>query len=250
MPAETIWAAAAEVPPEWYGGDVAEMEALVEKLLARRAKIREGSRRSRIGSAPFPNWHRHLSFRPNGLACTPLASYHWLRNCIATQSKRRRGLAMSSGDQRRACEFHLLRYVSDAVRNEYVHIGVILREQPGGAEGARPEPALVRFTRDWRRCAAGRRPIRRCWKAWRASFACASSRAGRKPDAPAQRVAFPRRADDRSQSLPRRESAGGNGRADAALRGAAAQERVPGSAGGRPSRLACARSSNMPAYGT
>ena len=58
---------------------------------------------------------------------------------------------MSSGDQRRACEFHLLRYVSDAVRNEYVHIGVILREQPGGAEGARPEPALVRFTRDWRR---------------------------------------------------------------------------------------------------
>ena len=34
----------------------------------------------------------------------------------------------------------------DAVRNEYVHIGVILREQGGAGE-----PAQVRFTRDWRR---------------------------------------------------------------------------------------------------
>ena len=52
---------------------------------------------------------------------------------------------MSSDGQRRACEFQLLRYVSDAVRNEYVHIGVILREQ--GSQDA----AEVRFTRDWRR---------------------------------------------------------------------------------------------------
>src|ERR1700722_4073908 len=52
---------------------------------------------------------------------------------------------MSSGSQRRECEFRLLRYVPDAVRNEYVHIGVILREQ-GSADGA-----AVRFTRDWRR---------------------------------------------------------------------------------------------------
>jgi hypothetical protein len=52
---------------------------------------------------------------------------------------------MSSGSQRRACEFHLLRYVPDAVRNEYVHIGVILREQ--GSQ----EAAEVKFTRDWRR---------------------------------------------------------------------------------------------------
>jgi len=57
---------------------------------------------------------------------------------------------MSSDNERRACEFHLLRYVSDAVRNEYVHIGVILREQ-GGPEGTAPAAALVRFTRDWRR---------------------------------------------------------------------------------------------------
>ncbi|MGA9667956.1 MAG: DUF3037 domain-containing protein [Terracidiphilus sp.] len=52
---------------------------------------------------------------------------------------------MAGGHQRRECEFRLLRYVPDAVRNEYVHIGVILREQ-GSAEAAE-----VRFTRDWRR---------------------------------------------------------------------------------------------------
>jgi hypothetical protein len=68
---------------------------------------------------------------------------------------------MSSENQRRACTFQLLRYVPDAVRNEYVHIGVILREQSGpqanspaagGPEPvASPEPPLVQFTRDWRR---------------------------------------------------------------------------------------------------
>jgi hypothetical protein len=51
---------------------------------------------------------------------------------------------MIGGMQRRACEFQLLRYVPDAVRNEYVHIGVILREQGS-------PHAEVRFTRDWRR---------------------------------------------------------------------------------------------------
>lgn len=56
-----------------------------------------------------------------------------------------RAETMSGDNPRRACEFHLLRYVPDAVRNEYVHIGVILREQ-GSREGAE-----VRFTRDWRR---------------------------------------------------------------------------------------------------
>jgi hypothetical protein len=59
---------------------------------------------------------------------------------------------MNSERQRRECEFRLLRYVPDAVRNEYVHIGVILREraaedQPDGAQ----ERTEVRFTHDWRR---------------------------------------------------------------------------------------------------
>ncbi len=51
---------------------------------------------------------------------------------------------MIGANSRRECEFQLLKYVPDPVRNEYVHIGVILREQ-GSAH------AEVRFTRDWRR---------------------------------------------------------------------------------------------------
>jgi hypothetical protein len=58
---------------------------------------------------------------------------------------RRRGGSSVAGENRRNCEFQLLRYVPDPVRNEYVHIGVILREQ--GSD----KPAEVRFTRDWRR---------------------------------------------------------------------------------------------------
>jgi hypothetical protein len=44
---------------------------------------------------------------------------------------------------REQCEFQLIRYVPDLVRNEFVHIGVILR----GADGKLD----VRFTHDWRR---------------------------------------------------------------------------------------------------
>lgn len=52
---------------------------------------------------------------------------------------------MATGSERLQCEFQLVRYVPDALRNEFVHVGVLLREQnaPGGME--------VRFTRDWRR---------------------------------------------------------------------------------------------------
>jgi len=57
MPGETVWNAANEVPPEWYGGDLAEMEALVEKLLARRSRIRELIEAFRDSDRrPFPNW--------------------------------------------------------------------------------------------------------------------------------------------------------------------------------------------------
>jgi hypothetical protein len=89
---------------------------------------------------------------------------------------------MMGGIERRRCEFQLLRYVPDAVRNEYVHIGVILREadtendksgtrddKPATADNAEkdrtsqvgsgqagsgkvgPGKIEVRFTRDWRR---------------------------------------------------------------------------------------------------
>jgi hypothetical protein len=55
---------------------------------------------------------------------------------------------MDSMNSRRECEFQLLRYVPDAVRNEYVYIGAILRE---AATGDQPGHTEVRFTHDWRR---------------------------------------------------------------------------------------------------
>lgn len=45
--------------------------------------------------------------------------------------------------ERRECEFFLIRYVPDAVRNEFVNIGVLLREAQGG------QGPMLRFTRDW-----------------------------------------------------------------------------------------------------
>ncbi len=57
MAEETVWETANSVPPEWYGGDQAEMETLVEKLLKRRGRIRElieGFGKS--DRKPFPKW--------------------------------------------------------------------------------------------------------------------------------------------------------------------------------------------------
>ncbi len=57
MPAETVWEAASQVPPEWYGGDLAEMERLVEELLLRQNRIREEIEGfARSDRAPFPKW--------------------------------------------------------------------------------------------------------------------------------------------------------------------------------------------------
>ena len=51
------WAVAEQVPPEWYGGDPAELELLVERLLARRVRVRELIGMFRESSRePFPNW--------------------------------------------------------------------------------------------------------------------------------------------------------------------------------------------------
>lgn len=47
--------------------------------------------------------------------------------------------------ERIQCEFFLVRYVPNAVKNEFVNIGVVLRE------AGRPETARVQFTRDWAR---------------------------------------------------------------------------------------------------
>jgi hypothetical protein len=56
MPEDTVWAAANEVPPQWYG-DQAEMETLMEKLLARRSRIRELIEMfGKSDRRPFPKW--------------------------------------------------------------------------------------------------------------------------------------------------------------------------------------------------
>src|SRR5215469_7983661 len=41
------------------------------------------------------------------------------------------------------CAFQLVRYVPDPVRNEFVHIGVLLRDEGGQLN--------LQFTKDWRR---------------------------------------------------------------------------------------------------
>ena len=46
--------------------------------------------------------------------------------------------------ERRQCEFFLLRYAPDAVKDEFVNVGVVLVESGG-------HWADVRFTRDWKR---------------------------------------------------------------------------------------------------
>lgn len=45
--------------------------------------------------------------------------------------------------EQQQCSFFLLRYVPDAVKNEFVNVGLVLLPQAGGAE--------LRFTRDWSR---------------------------------------------------------------------------------------------------
>ena len=74
--------------------------------------------------------------------------------------------------ERKQCEFQLIRYVPDPVKNEFVNIGVLLR-----AEG---EQSTLRFTRDWGRvrCLDPGCGYARCWKRWRSKsgIACGLSR--------------------------------------------------------------------------
>jgi hypothetical protein len=57
LASETVWGIAEMIPPEWCGGDLSALEVLVERLLARRARVREliGAFRE-SARQPFPNW--------------------------------------------------------------------------------------------------------------------------------------------------------------------------------------------------
>jgi hypothetical protein len=62
MEAETLWRIAEIVPPEWYGGDMATIEQLMEKMLARRGRVRELIASFRDSNRePFPMWEKKLS---------------------------------------------------------------------------------------------------------------------------------------------------------------------------------------------
>jgi len=57
MPAETLWQIAEGVPVEWYGGDIAVIERLMEQLLVRRSRVRDLILAFRESNRePFPNW--------------------------------------------------------------------------------------------------------------------------------------------------------------------------------------------------
>lgn len=56
---ETLGMIAEEVPPNWYGGDLGDIERLLERLLARRGTLRELIATFRdSGREPFPKWNQ------------------------------------------------------------------------------------------------------------------------------------------------------------------------------------------------
>jgi hypothetical protein len=57
MRPEVLWEIAESVPPEWYGGDLSEIERLMEQMLQRRSRVRELILSFRDSDrAPFPLW--------------------------------------------------------------------------------------------------------------------------------------------------------------------------------------------------
>jgi hypothetical protein len=66
MDGDAIWNIADVVPPEWYGGEMAAMERLLEQLLRRRGRVRELIASFRDSNRePFPMWERKLSVAVN-----------------------------------------------------------------------------------------------------------------------------------------------------------------------------------------
>jgi len=54
---QMLWEAAENVPPEWYGSSITDLENLIEQLIGRRSRVRELVEAFRLSSRdPFPNW--------------------------------------------------------------------------------------------------------------------------------------------------------------------------------------------------
>jgi hypothetical protein len=62
MSASSLWEIAELVPPEWYGGDTAVMERLMEQMLTRQDRVRELIISFRDSNRePFPMWDKKVS---------------------------------------------------------------------------------------------------------------------------------------------------------------------------------------------
>jgi hypothetical protein len=71
---DLAWSIAEGIPPEWYGGDLDALEQLVERLLARRIRVRELISAFRESKRePFPNWSSTEHITPHNLPTPPPA---------------------------------------------------------------------------------------------------------------------------------------------------------------------------------
>lgn len=62
MDVDQLYSIAEEIPPEWFGGDPAPLEHLIETLSARRGRVRELIEAFRDSDRqPFPKWGRRVS---------------------------------------------------------------------------------------------------------------------------------------------------------------------------------------------
>jgi hypothetical protein len=67
MEPATLWEIAEGVPPEWYGGDIAEIERLMEQMIARRGRVRELIESFRESDRePFPLWEKKKTIAVTG----------------------------------------------------------------------------------------------------------------------------------------------------------------------------------------
>jgi hypothetical protein len=62
MEEESIWHAAGEIPPEWYGGEWHEVEKLIGNLIVRQKIVRDLIKAFRVSTTnPFPEWQKTCS---------------------------------------------------------------------------------------------------------------------------------------------------------------------------------------------